>query len=97
MQENPTFELYDIGYIAHVRTIMAHDNFVAINSALAVDLTGQVCIDYLGPQPYSGTGGALDFCVEANFSRGGRSIHCLLSTAQGGRYLASSPSSPRAL
>jgi 4-hydroxybutyrate CoA-transferase len=85
MHENPTFELYDIGYIAHVRTIMAHDNFVAINSALAVDLTGQVCIDYLGPQPYSGTGGALDFCVGANFSRGGRSIHCLLSTAQGGQ------------
>jgi len=85
MNENPIFELYDIGYITHLKTILAHDNFVAINSALAVDLTGQVCIDYLGARPYSGTGGALDFCVGANFSRGGRSIHCLLSTAQGGK------------
>ncbi len=54
IHENLTFELYDIGYIAHVRTIVAHDNFVAINSALAIDLTGQVCIDYLGTQPYKG-------------------------------------------
>ncbi len=85
MDSNPTFELYDIGYITHLKTITAHDNFVAINSALAIDLTGQVCIDFLGAKPYSGTGGALDFCVGANFSRGGRSIHCLLSTAQGGQ------------
>lgn len=82
---NPVFEFRDIGYITHVKTLAAIDNLVCINSGLVIDLTGQLCIDYLGALPYSGTGGALDFCVGANFSRGGRSIHAMLSTAQEGK------------
>ena len=81
---NPAFEFRDIGYIASVPVLAAHDNMVCINSGLEMDLTGQLCIDYLGGVPYSGTGGALDFAVGANFSRGGRCVHALLSTAQGG-------------
>ncbi|KKL44499.1 hypothetical protein LCGC14_2365050, partial [marine sediment metagenome] len=75
----------DIGYIASVPVLAAQDNLVCINSALMLDLTGQLCIDYLGAQVYSGTGGALDFAVGANFSRGGRCVHAMLSTAQGGK------------
>lgn len=82
---NPDVELYDIGYVAHVPRIAAHDRFVAINSALAIDLTGQVAVDTLGATPYSGTGGSLDFVVGANFSEGGRSIHAIPSTAQQGQ------------
>ncbi len=85
MDSNPQVELYDIGYVANVPRIAAHDNFVAVNSALAIDLTGQVAVDTLGTVPYSGTGGGLDFVVGANFSKGGRSIHALLSTAQHGQ------------
>jgi 4-hydroxybutyrate CoA-transferase len=81
---NPDVELYDIGYVTHVPRIAAHDRFVAINSALAIDLTGQVAIDTMGATPYSGTGGGLDFVVGANFSEGGRAIHAMLSTAGGG-------------
>ena len=82
---NPAFEFRDIGYIATVPVLAAQDNLVCVNSALMLDLTGQLCIDYLGAQPYSGTGGALDFAVGANFSRGGRCVHAMLSTAQGGK------------
>ena len=82
---NPAFEFRDIGYIASVPVLAAQDNLVCVNSALMLDLTGQLCIDYLGAQPYSGTGGALDFAVGANFSRGGRCVHAMLSTAQGGK------------
>ncbi len=81
---NPDVELYDIGYVTHVPRIAAHDHFVAVNSALAIDLTGQVAVDTLGAVPYSGTGGSLDFVVGANFSEGGRSIHALPSTARQG-------------
>jgi 4-hydroxybutyrate CoA-transferase len=82
---NPAFEFRDIGDIASVPVLAAQDNLVCVNSALMLDLTGQLCIDYLGAQPYSGTGGALDFAVGANFSRGGRCVHAMLSTAQGGK------------
>lgn len=81
---NPAFEFRDIGYIANVSVLAAQDNLVCVNSALMLDLTGQMCIDYLGAQPYSGTGGALDFAVGANYSKGGSCIHAILSTAQGG-------------
>lgn len=84
VNENPLFELYDISYITNVPTISSMKNFVAINTALAIDLSGQVAVDTLGTEPYSGTGGALDFVVGANFAPGGRSIHAIPSTARGG-------------
>jgi acyl-CoA hydrolase len=57
---------------------------VAINSALAVDLTGQVCADSIGRDIYSGFGGQLDFIRGAARSRGGKPIIALPSTAKGG-------------
>ena len=58
---------------------------VAINSAIQVDLTGQVCADSIGTQIYSGVGGQMDFMRGASLSEGGRAIIALPSTAAGGR------------
>ena len=81
---NPLFELYPAEYIIDPRTIAAHDNMVAINSAISVDLTGQIAAESLGPTMISGTGGHLAFATGAYLSDGGRYIAALPSTAKGG-------------
>jgi acetyl-CoA hydrolase len=64
--------------------IIAKNNFMtAINSALEVDLTGQVCADSIGTRPYSGIGGQVDFVRGAARSSGGKAIIALPSTAKG--------------
>lgn len=86
INENPMFELYSINYVDDIRTIAAHDNMVAINSALAVDLTGQIAAETLGERIFiSGPGGQTPFAIGAVLSRGGRSITVLPSTAAGGK------------
>ena len=57
---------------------------IAINSALEVDLLGQVCADTLGPKQFSGVGGQLDFVRGARMSQGGKAIIALPSSARGG-------------
>jgi 4-hydroxybutyrate CoA-transferase len=81
---NPLFELRDVEYTHHPRVIGALDNMVAINNALAVDLTGQIAAESLGPRMFSGSGGLLAFAIGASLSRGGRFIVVLPSTAKGG-------------
>ncbi|MDO8672253.1 MAG: acetyl-CoA hydrolase/transferase C-terminal domain-containing protein [Dehalococcoidia bacterium] len=81
---NPMFELYDGSYIIDPRVISAHDNLIAINSALAVDLTGQISVESVGFGMVSGTGGQLAFAVGAQLSKGGRYVAVLPSTARGG-------------
>jgi 4-hydroxybutyrate CoA-transferase len=81
---NPLFEVYSSSYILDPRVIAAHDNMVAINSAIAVDLTGQIAAESVGPVMTSGSGGQLSFAIGAYLSRGGRSIVALPSTARGG-------------
>ncbi len=81
---NPLFELHPAEYILDPRTIAAHDNMVAINSAVAIDLTGQIAAESLGPEMVSGSGGHLAFAIGANLSAGGRYICVLPSTAKGG-------------
>jgi 4-hydroxybutyrate CoA-transferase len=85
INNNPTFELYRISHVNDPRVISANDNVVAINNALAVDLSGQVASDSLGPQVYSGPGGQLDFVLGAMMSKGGRSITVLPATAREGK------------
>ncbi len=80
---NPLFELYGSDYILDPRVIAANDNMVAINSALMVDLTGQIAAESIGPRMVSGTGGQLAFAIGASLSKGGRSIVVLVSTAKG--------------
>jgi len=81
---NPIFEVYESIYVLDPRVIASNDNMVAINSALAVDLTGQIAAESIGPAMLSGTGGQLAFAVGASLSKGGRSIVVLRSTARNG-------------
>lgn len=81
---NPVFELYDADYVLDPRVISANDNVLSINSAVAIDLTGQVAAESIGPMMVSGPGGQLAFAVGAQLSAGGRFISTLPSTAKGG-------------
>lgn len=81
---NPIFELYDGEYVLNPSVVGAHDNMVAINSAISVDLTGQVSAESVGTTILSGPGGQLAFAIGARLSRGGRFINTVLSTARGG-------------
>ena len=85
IHENPSFEFRSISYTNDPFVVAQNDRMVAINSALQVDLTGQVCADSLGTRPYSGFGGQLDFIRGAARSKGGVPIIALPATARGGQ------------
>lgn len=85
IHENPSFEFRSISYVNDPFIVAQNERMVAINSALQVDLTGQVCADSLGTKPYSGFGGQIDFIRGAARSRGGVPIIALPSTACGGK------------
>ena len=80
VDDNPIVELHPTEYVNDPFVISRNDRMVSINSAIEVDLTGQVCADSIGPRPYSGVGGAMDFGYGAARSRGGRLIVALPST-----------------
>jgi acyl-CoA hydrolase len=84
IDENPSFEFHPTAYVNDPGVIAQNDRMIAINSALQVDLTGQVCADSIGTHPYSGFGGQLDFMRGAGRSRGGKAIIALPSTAKNG-------------
>ncbi len=84
VDDNPLVELYPSSYTNDVRVIAAHEEMVAINSAIEVDLTGQVCADSIGPKFWSGIGGQLDFIRGAARAPHGRPIVALPATAQAG-------------
>lgn len=84
MRDNPAFEVRDCTYTNHVPTIASHDNMVAMNSALAIDLTGQIASETIGGTIFNGMGGQPEFVFGAMLSKGGRSIHVLPSTAGDG-------------
>jgi acyl-CoA hydrolase len=92
---NPAFELRRATYVNDPRVISQNDHVVAINNALAVDLSGQIACDSLGPLLYSGAGGQFDFIVGALLSRGGRSVTVLPATAKGGRVSRITPTMAR--
>jgi acyl-CoA hydrolase len=77
-------EFAPVSYTHDVRVLAQQDNFVAINSVLAVDLSGQANAEMLRGRQVSGTGGLLDFVRGARLSAGGRSILALPSTAASG-------------
>ena len=76
---NPLFELYEFSYVDDLRIIMQHDNMVAVNNAIMVDLTGQVAAETIGTRIWTGTGGQTAFAIGSSYSRGGRSIIVLPS------------------
>ncbi|NQD36377.1 acetyl-CoA hydrolase/transferase family protein [Permianibacter sp. IMCC34836] len=84
VDDNPVVVLLEADYVNDTRTIRRNHNVVAINSALQVDLTGQICADSIGTKIYSGVGGQMDFMRGAALSDGGKAIIALPSTAAGG-------------
>jgi len=85
INNNPTFETHPTDYTNHPYIIGQNYRMVAINSAIEVDLTGQVCSDSIGTKIYSGFGGQVDFIRGAAQSEGGKPIIALPSTAKGGK------------
>jgi len=83
VDNNPIFEFHPTAYVNDPALIARNDNMVAINSALEVDLTGQVCSDSIGNQFYSGIGGQVDFLRGASRAHGGKPIIAIPATAKG--------------
>ena len=81
---NPDFQFHPTDVVSDPRNIALNRNMVAINSALEIDLTGQVCADSLGTRFYSGIGGQADFIRGATLADNGKPIIALPSTARGG-------------
>ncbi|HLY74615.1 MAG TPA: acetyl-CoA hydrolase/transferase C-terminal domain-containing protein, partial [Planctomycetota bacterium] len=84
VNDNPFFEFLPTEYVNDPFVIARNDRMISVNSALQVDLTGQVCADSIGTRFYSGIGGQVDFIRGAARSKEGRSILALPSTAKGG-------------
>lgn len=84
IDDNPLFQFHDTAYVNDPYVIGQNRKMIAINSALEVDLTGQVCADSIGHRFYSGIGGQVDFIRGAKRSLGGKAIICLPSTAVDG-------------
>ncbi len=82
VNENPIFEFRPNAFTNDPMQIARNDKMIAINSALQVDLTGQVCADSIGTQFYSGIGGQVDFIRGASRSKGGKPIIALPATAK---------------
>lgn len=84
VDDNPMVEMKDIGYTNSVRIIRKLDKITAINSALSIDITGQVCADSIGTTHYSGVGGQIDFIRGAGYSKGGKPIIAMPSVTNKG-------------
>lgn len=85
IDNNPVFELYPQEYVVNIRTVADHDNIVAINGTLAVDLTGQIASESVGPAMFAGAGGQPSFAIGSVLAKGGRSIIVLPSTTSDGK------------
>jgi acyl-CoA hydrolase len=84
VDNNPVFEAHPTDYTNHPFIVAQNEKMVAINSAIEVDITGQVCSDSIGTYIYSGFGGQVDFIRGAAHSKGGKPIIALPSTAKDG-------------
>ena len=82
VHDNPALEMHPSHYVNDPFVIAKNRGMVTVNSALAIDLTGQVCADSIGPKFFSGVGGQIDFVRGAARSDGGRPILALPSTAK---------------
>ena len=84
IDDNPSVEILPANYVNNPNTIAQHPNFISINSALQIDLYGQICAEAIGTNIISGTGGHTDFVRGAVLSPGGKSFVAFTSTAKGG-------------
>ena len=85
LDDNPAFVFLNASYINDPRIIRTNPRVMAINSALEIDLTGQVCADSIGTRQYSGVGGQMDFMRGAVQSEGGKAILAMASTTSKGQ------------
>ena len=85
VDRNPHIGFYPSEYVNSPTNVARNDNLIAINSAIEVDLTGQVVSDSIGHQFYSGIGGQVDFSRGASLSQGGKPVIALPSTTQDGK------------
>lgn len=83
IHDNPVFEMHPTEYVNDPFIISRNDRMISINSAIEVDITGQVCADSIGPDFYSGAGGQLDFVRGAARSKDGKTFIALPSTTKG--------------
>ncbi|MFN8533920.1 MAG: acetyl-CoA hydrolase/transferase C-terminal domain-containing protein [Dehalococcoidia bacterium] len=91
---NPIFHLAELEYVTDIRTVAANHQMVALNNILAIDLSGQITAESVNGRTISIAGGQVPFVIGALLSEGGRSIHVLPSTAQGGRVSRILPELP---
>lgn len=84
VNNNPDVELYSVDYVNDPRVIAQNDNMISINSCIEVDLMGQVVSECIGPKQFSGTGGQVDYVRGATWSKNGKSIMAMPSTASKG-------------
>ena len=84
MDDNPEIEMNDIAYVNDTAVIRQNPKVTAINSAIEIDITGQVCADSIGSRMFSGVGGQMDFMRGAALSMGGKPIIAVTSTTHKG-------------
>ncbi|NOQ74531.1 MAG: 4-hydroxybutyrate CoA-transferase [Crocinitomix sp.] len=84
IDDNPMVQMLDFEYVNNVSVIQKNPKVVAINSAIEIDITGQVCADSIGSKIYSGVGGQMDFIRGASLSEGGKPIIAVASTTKSG-------------
>ncbi len=84
MDDNPLVQMLDCAYVNDTSVIRRNPKVTAINSAIEIDLTGQVCADSIGTRQYSGVGGQMDFIRGASLSKGGKPIIALPAATRRG-------------
>lgn len=84
VHDNPNMSFMNVSFVNHAGTILQNPKAVAINSAIEVDLTGQICADSIGTYQYSGIGGQMDFMRGAALSEGGKPIIAMPSVTNKG-------------
>lgn len=84
MDNNPMVKMLDFSWVNSVEIIRKNPKVTAINSAIEIDLTGQVCADSIGTKIFSGVGGQMDFIRGASLSEGGKPIIAITSTTKNG-------------
>jgi acyl-CoA hydrolase len=84
IHNNPGVLMMDVAYVNDVATIRKNPRVTSINSAIEIDITGQVCADSIGVKHFSGVGGQIDFMRGASYSKGGKPIIAITSTTKRG-------------
>ena len=91
INNNAKLELRSGEYVNDPAVIRQHDNMMSVNTCIELDLGGQICSESFGPVQYSGSGGAMNFAQGAYWSKGGKCIFALRSTAKKGEVSTIKP------